>query len=218
MLFDNKEELAEKMIRTQIKSRGICDERICEAMRQIPRHLFVSGTAKHRAYGDYPVSIGHGQTISQPYIVALMTELLQIQDNNRILEIGTGSGYQTAVLAELAEEVYTIERIPELLKRAKMILKGLGYANIFFREGDGTIGWTEESPFDRIIVTAAAPFIPEGFKNQLADNGILVVPVGDYRSYQVLKVIQRTGNTFETRESIGCRFVPLIGKYAFSDE
>lgn len=218
MLFDNKEELAEKMVRTQIKSRGICDERICEAMKRIPRHHFISGSTKQRAYGDYPVSIGHGQTISQPYIVALMTELLQLEEHNRVLEIGTGSGYQTAVLAELAEQVYTIERISDLSKRAKMILKNLGYINIFFREGDGTIGWPEEGPYHRIIVTAAAPFIPEELKNQLDNDGILVVPVGDYRSYQVLKVIQRTGTTFETRESIGCRFVPLIGKYAFSDE
>ncbi|MBN2532103.1 MAG: protein-L-isoaspartate(D-aspartate) O-methyltransferase [Spirochaetales bacterium] len=217
MLFDNKE-LAEKMIRTQIKSRGIYNERICEAMKRIPRHLFISGSAKQRAYGDYPVSIGHGQTISQPYIVALMTDLLQIRETNRILEIGTGSGYQTALLAELAEEVYTIERIPELLKRAKMILNSLGYVNIYFREGDGTVGWSDEGLFHRIIVTAAAPFIPEELKNQLADNGILVIPVGDYHSYQVLKVIQRTGTRFETRESIGCRFVPLIGKYAFTDE
>ena len=218
MLFDKSEEQAEKMVRTQIKSRGINNERICEIMKRIPRHLFISGTTKQRAYGDYPISIGHGQTISQPYIVALMTELLNIHESNKVLEIGTGSGYQTAILAKLAHEVYTIERIHELVKRAKMVLRGLGYENIFFREGDGTIGWIEEKPFDRIIITAAAPFIPKEIKMQLSDNGIMVVPVGDYRSYQVLKVIHRIGNSFEVKESIGCRFVPLIGKYAFTDE
>jgi len=218
LVFEQQEELAEKMVNTQIISRGIRNERICKAMKRIPRHVFISGSSKQKAYGDYPVSIGHGQTISQPYIVALMTELLQVREDDRVLEIGTGSGYQTAVLAELACVVYTIERIPELLKRARMILGGLSCENIHFREGDGTLGWQEKGPFDRIIITAAAPFIPKEIKLQLTDNGVLVVPVGDYRSYQVLKVIHRTGNSFEMKESIGCRFVPLIGKYAFADE
>ena len=140
MVFEQQDELAAKMVNTQIISRGIRNECICKAMKRIPRHLFISGSSKQKAYGDYPVSIGHGQTISQPYIVALMTELLQLKENNRVLEIGTGSGYQTAVLAELACDVYTIERIPELLKRARMILSGLGYENIHYREGDGTLG------------------------------------------------------------------------------
>jgi protein-L-isoaspartate(D-aspartate) O-methyltransferase len=216
LVFEDEEASAVTMVRSQIRSRGITDERVCTVMERIPRHLFISGTTRHKAYGDHPVTIGHGQTISQPYIVALMTDLLDVHSTSKVLEIGTGSGYQTAVLAELSEHVYTIERIPELSRRAKMILDTIGFENIHFREGDGTVGWKDESPFDRIIVTAAAPFVPEKLKNQLADNGILVVPVGDYRSYQVLKVIRRTGSFFEENESIGCRFVPLIGKDAFN--
>ena len=217
MVFEDKEGHAVHMVKTQIKSRGIVNEKICAVMERIPRHLFISGTSKYKAYGDHPVTIGHDQTISQPYIVALMTDLLDLQSTNKVLEIGTGSGYQTAILAELAECVYTIERIPELSRRATMILENSGFKNINFREGDGTVGWKSESPFDRIIVTAAAPVIPGELKKQLADNGILVIPVGDYRSYQVLKIIRRIGSFFEEKESIGCRFVPLIGKDAFND-
>ncbi len=218
MSFGVDDDLSERMVRTQIQARGITNEQVCAAMRKISRHLFISGVTKQRSYGDHPISIGHGQTISQPYIVALMTDLLSIQKNNKILEIGTGSGYQTAVLAELSDKVYTIERIHELSKHAKTILDGMGYKNIYFLEGDGTIGYSEQGPFDRIIVTAAAPLIPEELKHQLADNGILVIPVGDYRTYQVIKVIRRIGTLFEVKESIGCRFVPLIGKYAFEGE
>jgi protein-L-isoaspartate(D-aspartate) O-methyltransferase len=206
---------AERMVETQIRARGIYDERICSAMTRIPRYLFVSGASKHKAYGDHPVSIGHGQTISQPYIVALMTQLLNVNPADKVLEIGTGSGYQTAILAELAQEVYTIERVPALLKRAAMVLSSLGYHNIHTRISDGSEGWEEKAPFQRIIVTAAAPSVPEKLKKQLTDNGKMVVPVGDYRTYQVLMVINRIGNSFEIKENIGCRFVPLIGKYAF---
>jgi protein-L-isoaspartate(D-aspartate) O-methyltransferase len=217
VLTDNGEidMFAERMVETQIRSRGIYDERICKTMTRVPRYLFVSGASKHKAYGDHPVSIGHGQTISQPYIVALMTQLLDLHSTDRVLEIGTGSGYQTAILAELAQEVYTIERVPALLKRATMVLDSLGYTTIHTRVSDGSEGWEEEAPFERIIVTAAAPQVPEKLKDQLTDNGIMVVPVGDYRTYQVLMVVNRIGNSFETKESIGCRFVPLIGKYAF---
>ncbi|MBN2441138.1 MAG: protein-L-isoaspartate(D-aspartate) O-methyltransferase [Spirochaetales bacterium] len=218
MPFDKVDDLSERMVRTQIQTRGIINERLCSIMKRIPRHLFISGIAKEKAYGDHPISIGHGQTISQPYIVALMTDLLSIQKNDKVLEIGTGSGYQTAVLAELSEKVYTIERIHELSKHAQLILNGLGYDNIYFIEGDGSIGYPEQGPFDKIIVTAAAPIVPEELKNQLSDNGILVIPVGDYRSYQVINVIRRIGTLFEVKESIGCRFVPLIGKYAFDGE
>ncbi|MBN1699701.1 MAG: protein-L-isoaspartate(D-aspartate) O-methyltransferase [Spirochaetales bacterium] len=203
------------MVETQIKSRGIYDEKICSVMKKIPRYLFISGASKQKAYGDHPVSIGQGQTISQPYIVALMTQLLDIRTWDRVLEIGTGSGYQTAILAEIAREVYTIERVPSLFKRAMMVLQAMEYKNIQARISDGSEGWAEEAPFDRIIITAAAPTIPENLIRQLTDNGIMVVPIGDYRSYQVLTVIRRIGHSFETKESIGCRFVPLIGKYAF---
>ena len=203
------------MVESQIRARGIYYDRICNAMIKVPRHLFVSGVSNQQAYSDQPLSIGHGQTISQPYIVAFMTMLLKLQKEDRVLEIGTGSGYQTAILAELVQKVYTIERIPDLSKRAKRVLDKIGYKNILYRDSDGTVGWEEEAPFDKIIITAAAPEVPVKLKYQLSDNGVMVVPVGDYKTYQILHIISRKGNTFETKESIGCRFVPLIGKNAF---
>ncbi len=183
-------------------------------MSRIPRHRFVSGVRTLEAYGDFPLSIGHGQTISQPYMVALMTEELRLLGEERVLEIGTGSGYQTAVLAELAQVIYTIELIPALTKRAQKLLNELGYANVVYRVGDGSEGWDKHGPYDRILVAAAAATIPRPLTTQLADNGILVIPVGDSRHYQTLLVVRRIGNRYDTRESIGCRFVPLVQKHS----
>ncbi len=167
------------MVRFQIEQRGISDPDVLEAMKKIPRHLFLSSGAAHRAYGDYPVRIGFKQTISQPYIVAYMTEMLRVGSKDRVLEVGTGSGYQTAVLAQIAESVYTVERIMSLSLHAQKILSGLGYTNIFFKVGNGFKGWAEHAPYSRIIVTAASKDVPEALKDQLADNGILVIPVGE---------------------------------------
>jgi protein-L-isoaspartate(D-aspartate) O-methyltransferase len=203
------------MVRTQILARGVVNRSVLEAMSLIPRERFLGGRKNINPYGDYPIPIGYGQTISQPYIVAFMTEKLSLRGHERVLEIGTGSGYQTAVLAELAQQVYTIERIAFLLKKAKEVLNELGYTNIEYRIGDGSDGWPDEGLFDGILVTAAVPSVPDSLKLQLSDNGVLVIPVGDYRTYQVLTVVKRIGNRFETGESIGCRFVPLIGKIGF---
>jgi protein-L-isoaspartate(D-aspartate) O-methyltransferase len=201
---------AERMVRNQIQARGVRDPGVLEVMSCIPRHRFVSGASTFEAYGDYPLSIGQGQTISQPYMVALMSEEMRLRGTERVLEIGTGSGYQTAILAELAEHVYTVELIPELLERSRALLDELGYTNISYRSGDGTLGWPEHAPYDRILVAAAAPSVPRPLTAQLADNGILVLPVGDSRHYQTLSIVRRVGDRFDTRESIGCRFVPLV--------
>jgi protein-L-isoaspartate(D-aspartate) O-methyltransferase len=210
-----KDPLAELMVKEQLRTRGITDEKICAIMERLPRWLFVSGVSKEKTYGDHPVSIGHGQTISQPYMVAFMTQLLEIGESERVLEIGTGSGYQTAILAELGAFVYTVERIDSLITRAERLLKNIGYLNIAFISADGSEGWEKDAPYDKIMVTAAAPLIPEKLKQQLADNGKMVIPIGDYRTYQVLNVITRIGRSFSIEESIGCRFVPLVGKDAF---
>ncbi len=204
------------MVRLQIENRDIRDERLLEVMRVLPRHLFVPTGSRTGAYGDFPVAIGHGQTISQPYMVAFMTQALSLSGRERTLEIGTGSGYQTAILAALCAEVCTIERIAPLAAAAATTLRSLGLSNVKFRTGDGGAGWPELAPFDRILVTAAAPSVPPLLKNQLADNGIIVVPVGDWRTSQALMIVRRTGGSFSVEESIGCRFVPLIGCGGFS--
>jgi protein-L-isoaspartate(D-aspartate) O-methyltransferase len=203
---------AKRMVRTQIQARGIRNEGVLEVMSRIPRHRFVSGVSNYEAYGDYPLSIGHGQTISQPYMVALMSEEMKLRGTERVLEIGTGSGYQTAILAELAAEVYTVELIPELVERSRRLLEELGYTNISYRCADGSLGWPEHAPYDRILVAAAAASIPRPLTSQLADHGILVIPVGDSRHYQTLLIVRREGSRLDTRESIGCRFVPLVRK------
>ena len=203
------------MASSQLAGRGIHDHRVLEVMQSIPRHRFVSGKSKTEAYGDYPVSIGHGQTISQPYMVAYMSQALELQGTEKVLEIGTGSGYQTAILAELSGYVYSVERIPELSQRTATLLEALGYSNIVLRVGDGSAGMPEESPFDRILVTAAAPGVAKQLKAQLADNGILVVPIGDYRSHQTLTIVRRKGGGFTSTQNMGCRFVPLVGKEGF---
>lgn len=206
----------ERMVETQIKARGIKDERVLKAMLKVPRHLFVPPSLRDQAYGDFPLPIGEGQTISQPYIVALMTEALELKGKERVLEIGTGSGYQTAILAELATWVYTIERYSSLQEKAKAILFELGYKNISFRVGDGTLGWPEASPFDAIIVTAAAPQIPSPLIEQLADGGRIVIPVGDEFSQMLIKGIKK-GGTLHTKSLEPVRFVKLVGEYGFKE-
>jgi protein-L-isoaspartate(D-aspartate) O-methyltransferase len=203
---------AARMVRNQIQARGIRDQRVLEVMSRIPRHRFVPGAGTFEAYGDYPLSIGRGQTISQPYMVALMSEELSLRGAERVLEVGTGSGYQTAILAELAAEVYSVEIISELIKRTKKLLDGIGYTNVRYRCDDGSLGWSEYAPYDRILVAAAADAIPRPLTSQLADNGILVIPVGDSSRYQTLSIVRRSGKHLETRQSIGCRFVPLVRK------
>jgi protein-L-isoaspartate(D-aspartate) O-methyltransferase len=203
------------MVKLQIENRDITDARLLDVMRVIPRHAFIPLRSRTAAYGDFPVPIGHGQTISQPYMVAFMTQSLCLKGPEKVLEIGTGSGYQTAVLAALAESVFTVERIPELAAMAQRTLFSLGVKNVSFRAGDGGPGWPEEAPFDRILITAAAPAVPSVLRVQLADNGIMVLPVGDYRRSQVIVAVRRTGGSFSAEESIGCRFVPLIGEGGF---
>ncbi len=210
-------EPAERMVRLQIESRQVTDRRVLDAMRRVPRHLFVPSGGRAAAYEDRPVSIGHGQTISQPYIVAFMIELLELRGSERVLEVGTGSGYQTAILSELSAQVYSVERIAPLAERARDTLVELGCTNVWIRLGDGSVGWREEAPFDRIIVAAAAPAIPEALREQLADNGVLVMPVGDLRGTQDLVVARRVGASVSVRQSIGCRFVPLVGRGGFAD-
>lgn len=198
------------MVETQIVRRGVSDPRVLEAMRSVPRHRFVPEGMARLAYGDRPLPIGHNQTISQPYIVALMTELLEPKPTDKVLEIGTGSGYQAAVLGEVVDQVYTIEIVPPLARRSKALLEELGYENVHVREGDGFVGWPEEAPFDSIMVTAAPPRIPQPLLDQLKDGGRLVIPVGDRE--QTLRVVTREGDSFSEKVIIPVRFVPMTGK------
>ncbi len=206
----------EKMVETQIKARGIKDSRVLQVMLKVPRHLFVDEALRDQAYGDFPLPIGEGQTISQPYIVAVMTEALELKGDERVLEIGTGSGYQTAILAELALWVYTIEKYSLLLEKAKKILAELGYKNVSFKLGDGTLGWKEVAPFDAIIVTAAAPQIPPPLIDQLLEGGRIVIPVGDAFSQILIKGIKKEG-VLHTKSLEPVRFVKLIGAYGFKE-
>ncbi len=204
------------MVDEQLIPRGIKDERVLSAMRKVPRHLFAGRELEGRAYGDYALPIGEGQTISQPYMVAVMTEALELKDDEKVLEIGTGSGYQAAVLAELARFVYTMDRIEPLARRAENLMNELGYNNVFFRIFNGTLGWKEESPFDGIIVTAGAPIIPETLIEQLAVGGRLVIPVGDRYSQMLTKIV-KTAKGIVTTHILPCVFVPLIGEYGWND-
>lgn len=199
-----------RMVERQIVARGIADENVLNSMRDVPRHLFVPEGLHTSAYDDSPLPIGSGQTISQPYIVALMTELLKLDSNDVILEVGTGSGYQAAVLAEIVDTVYSIEIICELQERADSTLKALGYKNIHTRCGDGYNGWPEAAPFDGIIVTAAPEKVPRPLLEQLKDGGRLVIPVGDMLQY--LEVHTRHGEKFTKERSVPVRFVPMTGK------
>jgi protein-L-isoaspartate(D-aspartate) O-methyltransferase len=207
----------ERMVVEQLARRGIRDARVLQAMGKVPRHRFVDDALSGRAYGDYPLPIGERQTISQPYMVALMTEALELVGHERILEVGTGSGYQTAVLAELCSKVYSIERIKALADRAIRTLDSLGYYNVLVRVGDGSLGWKEEAPFDAILVTAAAPAVPEALVGQVAPKGRLVVPVGDAYC-QELRKGAKEGDGMRWTELGGCVFVKLIGDQAWSSE
>lgn len=200
----------EAMVAQQIAARGIRDPATFAALRKVKRHLFVPEALRAQAYDDYPIPIGHGQTISQPYIVAFMTEAAGLKGGETVLEIGTGSGYQAAVLGEIAAQVHTIEIVAPLAESSAALLKRLGYANVSVRAGDGYLGWPEAAPFDAILVTAAAPRIPEPLKRQLRDGGRLVLPVGD--DWQELVVVTRRGERFEERRVLPVRFVPMTGK------
>jgi len=209
--------LRKKMVEEQIIARGIKNQKVIECMLEIPRHKFVPESERDNAYGDYPLSIGNGQTISQPYMVALMTELLELKGNEKVLEIGTGSGYQTAILARLSKEVHTIERIEELSKNAEKVIKSLGIENVIFHIGDGSEGIESESPFDRIIVTAGAPSLPETLIRQLKDGGRMVVPVGT-DIFQTLKIVEKKDRRINVINSIACTFVPLIGEFGWQEK
>ncbi len=196
------------MVAEQIRARGVRDERVLAAMRRVARDRFVPPALRAEAHEDHPVAIGFGQTISQPYIVGYMTEALRLEPSHRVLEIGTGCGYQTAVLAEIAREVYSVELIPELAERARQTLAALHYANVHVRAGDGYEGWPEHAPYDRILGAAAAASVPSALIEQLADEGILVMPVGT--AYQELRVLQKRGETLETLATLPVRFVPMV--------
>ena len=198
------------MVDEQLRGRGIKDARVLEAMARVPRHLFVPPAQRDEAYGDYPLPIGHGQTISQPYIVAFMTEALRLEPTHRVLEIGTGSGYQAAVLAELAGQVFTIEIIEELAESARKTLSDVGYTNVTVRTGNGYLGWPEHAPYDRVMVTAAPDEVPPALVEQLSVDGLMAVPVGSLT--QELRVLRRTATGLETLATLPVRFVPMTGK------
>lgn len=204
------------MVDEQIVSRGVRDPRVIDAMRRVPRHEFMPEALRQKAYGDHAMPIGEGQTISQPYIVALMTELLELKSTDRVLEIGTGSGYQAAILSELCEKVFTIERVKILADKARAILDRLGCRNVAMKVYDGTYGWKEMAPFDAIIVTAAAPDVPAALIEQLREGGRLVIPVGE-RFSQVLRKVIKSPSGLVTQDSTPVMFVPLIGAHGWKE-
>jgi protein-L-isoaspartate(D-aspartate) O-methyltransferase len=205
------------MVETQIRARGVTDSRVLAAMGRVPRHRFIPRHLWEQAYGDYPLPIGEDQTISQPYIVALMTEALELKGTEKVLELGTGSGYQAAILAEIAVTVCTIERLPSLARSAEQVLNALGYRNVQVRVADGTLGWPEEAPFDAILVTAGSPQVPAPLVEQLAMGGRLVIPVGD-RYSQTLTKVRRMPEGLKQEYLGGCRFVKLIGRHGWEAE
>ncbi len=207
---DSWQPARKRMIDDQIRARGVTNQAVLDAMRKVPRHLFVPSNLRDAAYDDGPLPIGQGQTISQPYIVAYMTEALGIRPGEHVLEIGTGSGYQAAILAEIAREVYTIEIVPELADRARETLGGLGYKNVYVRTGNGYAGWPEKAPFPRIIVTAAPDEVPPALVEQLAPGGAMVVPVGT--SFQEMTIVTKTAQGIARKATIPVRFVPMVGK------
>jgi protein-L-isoaspartate(D-aspartate) O-methyltransferase len=204
------------MVEEQLLARGIKDPRVLEVMRRVPRHLFVESALANRAYDDGPLPIGEKQTISQPYMVGLMTQALELRGDEKVLEIGTGSGYQTAVLAELCQNVFSIEKIGSLAARARAILDRLGHYNVAIHVGDGTLGWAEHAPFDAILVTAGSPTVPQPLLEQMCLDGRLVIPLGDEQS-QVLRQIRRTASGQNEEVLSECRFVKLSGKYGWPD-
>lgn len=205
----------ERMVREQIMARGLSSPAVLAAMRKVPRHQFVEQALKPQAYEDHPLPIGQGQTISQPYVVAWMTELLDLKPGMKVLEIGTGSSYQTAVLAEMGATVFSVERVPELHQLARTRLSSMGYGNVQLKLDDGTLGWPEKSPFDRILVTAGGPKVPEPYIDQLADPGQMVIPVGLERRSQMLMVIRKQEGKIG-RKTVGqVMFVDLVGRHAW---
>lgn len=210
--IDDYIEKRQSMVLNQLRSRDILDSKVLQAMLTVPRHQFVDEHIRESAYNDYPLSIGEGQTISQPYIVALMTQLLELKGNEKVLEIGTGSGYQAAVLAEIVEEVYTVEIYESLSKKSERLLIDLGYQNIKFKVGDGYRGWEEHAPYDAIIVTCAPDHVPPSLLQQIKDDGgRIVIPVGGIWMVQTLMKIEKTEGKIKSRGIIGVRFVPMIG-------
>jgi len=204
------------MVEEQLRPRGIQDPHVLRIMAAMPRHLFVESTLQSRAYGDHALPIGQEQTISQPYMVALMTQALSLTGDEKVLEIGTGSGYQTAILAELADRVFTVERIPAIGLAARGRLAAMGYSNIVYRIGDGSLGWKEMAPFDRVLVTAGAPRVPGFLREQLREGGRALVPIGEGER-QVLQRLIRTETGLRRETLAGCAFVPLIGREGFVD-
>ncbi len=207
-----------RMVEEQVVARGVGDRRVIDAMLRVPRHLFVPEALAAQAYSDFPLPIGERQTISQPYMVGVMSEALQLTGGEKVLEIGTGSGYQAAVLALLARQVFSLERIPALARQARRILDACGFARVNVRVTDGTFGWEDEAPFDGIIVTAGAPSIPQSYRTQLAVGGRLVIPVGDRVSQVLMRVTRVSERDFREERLFGCRFVPLIGNHGWSEE
>jgi protein-L-isoaspartate(D-aspartate) O-methyltransferase len=201
----------ETMVEVQIRARGVNDEKVLDAMRKVPRHLFVPQKIRSFAHGDEPLPIGEGQTISQPYIVAYMTQALELTGKEKVLEVGTGSGYQTAVLAEIVRQVFTVELLSALSDRARALLQELGYTDIHYKVGDGTSGWEENAPFDAIIVTAAAPAVPKRLQDQLSPDGRMIIPVG--AGFQDLFLISRERRGFRKKKLLPVRFVPLISAH-----
>jgi protein-L-isoaspartate(D-aspartate) O-methyltransferase len=204
------------MIRAQLQRRGITDPRVLQVMREVPRHAFVPPEWRHEAYSDRPLPIADDQTISQPYMVAIMTQSLELQGHERVLEVGTGSGYQAAVLSRLAADVYTIEYFPALAKRARALLQRLGYTNVQVLTGDGGLGLLAHAPYHGILVAAAAPYVPQPLLTQLAEGGHLVIPVGSVTSQELL-IITRHGDHYAQERSVPCRFVPLLGQEGWAD-
>ena len=211
---DAYESARARMVEEQLVRREVTGERVLAVMRRVPRHLFVEEALRDRAYGDHPLPIGEEQTISQPYIVGFMSQLLELTGQEKVLEVGTGSGYQTAVLAELARRVCSVERLPRLAERARALLERLGYDNVWVRVGSGTLGWPDEAPFDRILVTAGGPSIPPPLFQQLGEGGRMVVPVGSADN-QVLTVVENVGGEIRQHTQGECKFVKLVGKYAW---
>jgi len=201
-----------RMVEQQVAARGVVDQRVLDAMLTIPRHLFVETALQSHAYGDAALPIGEKQTISQPYMVAVMTAALELQGDERILEIGTGSGYQTAVLSRLVKRVYSIERIAALAARARKILDQLQLSNINIKIGDGTVGWADQAPFSGILVAAGSPDVPQKYLDQLEIGGKLVLPVGDQKQQTLIRIVRKSEDCFERQQLMGCRFVPLIGE------
>lgn len=216
-MIDHYKIARQRMLETQLIPRGIKDKRVLDAVRKVPRHLFVDEAFYGQAYGDFPLPIGEEQTISQPFMVAVMTEALELKGDERVLELGTGSGYQTAILAELCHKVFSIERISSLAGRARKVLDKLGYGNVLVKIGDGTLGWKEEAPFDAIIVTAGAPEIPQPLTEQLKIGGRLVIPVGGEFMQSLIRV-RKTEKGIEKEDMGGCRFVKLIGEHGWKVE